>query len=81
MLHEKGRLKITAGEILADLSQRIGLAVCQIPMAAIVADSLEIKWTRDPGDRLIVANAVSNNRAPLITADRVIRENYPNSIW
>ena len=81
VLHEIGRLTISANEILADLSQKIGLRVCQLPMAAVVASALGIKWTREPGDRLIVANALANNEAPLITADREIREHYPNSIW
>ena len=81
MLHEIGRLTIPANEIFADLAQRIGLRVCQFPMSAIVASALPIKWTRDPGDRLIVANAMANNEAPLITADRKIREHYRNTIW
>src|ERR1035441_1634361 len=81
VLHEIGRLTISANVILADLSQKIGLRVCQLPMAAVVASALGIKWTREPGDRLIVANALANNEAPLITADREIREHYPNSIW
>ncbi len=81
MLHEIGRLTISANEIFADLSERIGLRICQLPMAAIVASALGIKWTRDPGDRLIVANAMANNEAPLITADRKIREHYNNAIW
>ncbi|MDQ2773868.1 MAG: transposase [Acidobacteriota bacterium] len=81
MLHEIGKLTISANEILADLSQRIGLRVCQFPMAAVVASALGIKWTRDPGNRLIVANAMANNEAPLVTADRKIREHYDNAIW
>ncbi len=81
MLYEIGRLAIAAGEILADLSQKIGLKVCQLPMSAIVASALKIKWTRGPGDRLIVANAIANNEAPLISSDRIIRNNYANAIW
>jgi len=81
MLHEIGRLAIAAVEILADLTQKIGLNVCQLPMSAIVASALEIKWTREPGDRLIVANAIANNEAPLISSDRIIRKNYANTIW
>ena len=36
---------------------------------------------REPGDRVIVANAIANNEAPLITSDRRINEEYPNAIW
>ena len=81
MLYEIGRLTAAAGDILVDLSQRIGLRVCQLPMSAIVASALKIKWTREPGDRLIVANAIANNEAPLISSDRIIRKNYANAIW
>ena len=81
MLYEIGRLTIAASEILADLTQTIGLNVCQFPMSTIVASALTIKWTRDPGDRLIVANAIANNEAPLISSDRTIQKNYANTIW
>jgi PIN domain nuclease of toxin-antitoxin system len=81
MLHEAGRLVQGANEILAHMAQRIGLAVCQLPMSAIVDQAISVKWTREPGDRLIVANAMARNDAPLITSDRRIREHYSNAIW
>ncbi len=81
MLREIGRLTVGASDILSDLSQKIGLKVCQFPMSAIVASALTIKWTREPGDRLIVANAMANNEAPLISSDRSIQKNYANTIW
>jgi PIN domain nuclease of toxin-antitoxin system len=81
MLYEMGRLRVGANEIIAEFSQRIGLRVCQLSISVIVASSLPIKWTRAPGDRLIVANAVANNEAPLISSDRHIRQHYPNTIW
>ena len=55
MLHEKGTLLYTASQILADLNQRIGVSVCQLPMASVMNSALRVKWTRDPGDRIIVA--------------------------
>ena len=81
MLHEKGTLLYTASQILADLNQRIGVSVCQLPMAIVMNSALRVKWTRDPGDRIIVANAIANNEAPLVTSDRWINEKYPNAIW
>ena len=81
MLWEKGALKFSASQILADLNQQIGVAVCQLPMAVVMNSALPIKWTRDPGDRIIVANAIANNEAPLITSDRRIHEYYPNARW
>ena len=81
MLREAGKLVPGANEILAHLAQRIGLGVCQLPMSVIVDRALTVKWTREPGDRFIVANAMARNDAPLVTSDRQIREHYPNAIW
>jgi len=81
MLHEKGTIKYTASQILFDLNQQIGVSVCQLPMAVVMNSALQIKWTREPGDRIIVANAIANNEVPLVTSDRRIQEQYSNAIW
>ncbi len=81
MLYDKSTIKYPASQILADLAQQIGLSVCQMPFAQVVRTATTIKWTREPGDLLIVANALANNCAPLITKDERIRSRYPNSIW
>ena len=81
MLHEKGAIRYPASKIFSDLNQQIGVSVCQLPMAAVMNSALELKWTRQPGDRIIVANAIANNEAPLITSDRRIKEMYRNAIW
>lgn len=81
MLYDKGTLRYPSSQILADLSQQVGLSVCQLPMAQTVRSALTIKWTREPGDLLIVANAIANNHAPLVTRDERIRAGYNNAIW
>ena len=81
MLYEKGTIKYTASQILSDLNQQIGLSVCQFPMAVVMNSALRVKWIREPGDRIIVANAIANNEAPLVTSDQRINEQYPNAIW
>jgi len=81
MLYERGTIKYTASQILSDLNQQIGVSVCQLPMAAVMNSALGVKWTREPGDRIIVANAIANNEATLVTSDRLINEQYPNAIW
>ena len=81
MLFEKGAIKYAASHILSDLNQQIGLSVRQFPMATVMSAALGVKWTREPGDRIIVANAIANNEAPLVTSDRRIHERYPNAIW
>lgn len=81
MLHEKGAIRYPAAQILADLNQQIGVSVCQLPMPTVMYSALRVKWTREPGDRIIVANAIAHNEAPLVTSDRRIHENYANAIW
>jgi PIN domain nuclease of toxin-antitoxin system len=81
MLYDKGTIRYPAAQILADLTQQIGLSVCQMPFAQVVRSATTIKWTREPGDLLIVANAMANNYAPLITKDERIRNGYNNAIW
>lgn len=79
-LHEIGRLTSPAGEILTDLERRIGLTRDPTPFPSVCAAATEMRWTRDPFDRLIVAAAWCTESA-LITRDRTIREHYPRSQW
>jgi PIN domain nuclease of toxin-antitoxin system len=81
MLFDKGTIKYASSQILADLTQLIGLSVCQMPFAQVVRSAVAIKWIREPGDLLIVANAIANNCAPLVTRDERIRSGYSNVIW
>lgn len=81
MLHDRGTIRYPSARILADLTQQIGLSVCQLPFAHVVRSAAAIKWTREPGDLLIVANAMANNNAPLVTKDDRIRGAYSNAIW
>jgi len=81
MLYEKGRINYSGLKMLSDLNERIVVSICQLPMAVVMQSALGIKWTREPGDRIIVANAVANNNAPLITSDRSINEHYTNAVW
>jgi PIN domain nuclease of toxin-antitoxin system len=81
MLFDKGTIKYSSSQILADLTQQIGLSVCQMPFAQVVRSAVTIKWTREPGDLLIVANAMANDYAPLVTKDERIRSGYSNVIW
>lgn len=46
----------------------------------VIAKALTIGWTRDPFDRLIVANAMADG-ARLITADETIRANFKDAVW
>jgi PIN domain nuclease of toxin-antitoxin system len=80
LLHEIGRLRDSAERVLALLESDIGLRVCTLPFRDVAMHALHEKWTRDPFDRLIVANAKAAG-APLVTKDERIRKHYRRAVW
>lgn len=80
LLHEIKRARNTASKVIERLAADIGLAVCRLPFATVVEHAVDITWTRDPFDRLIVAHARANNAA-LVTKDARIRQHYGACIW
>jgi PIN domain nuclease of toxin-antitoxin system len=79
-LHESGRTTEPGDTVVRALETDIGLTRCGLPFAQVVATSIREDWTRDPFDRLIVAQA-RTRRLPLLTKDRTIRDHYPEAIW
>jgi PIN domain nuclease of toxin-antitoxin system len=79
-LYETGRIQAKSRTICDSLEQAVGLHVCEAPFAAVVRLALEQTWTRDPFDRLIVAQAELAD-APLLTKDHVIRKQYQKAFW
>lgn len=79
-LFEIGRVKIKPEKILRDLEESIGLKVCDQEFNKVVINSLKQTWTRDPFDRLIVAQA-NLSEAVLVTKDETIHRHYKKSIW
>ena len=62
------------------LEQVAGLELVPVE-TSLWLDSLELDWPhRDPADRLIVALA-KRRHLSLVTADKIIREWYPQVIW
>lgn len=57
------------------------VSVCDFPFAAVSLAALQIDWTSNPFDRLIVAHAIANHDSTLITSDAKIRRHYPNAAW
>jgi PIN domain nuclease of toxin-antitoxin system len=80
-LFRRKRIGVEAKAIFTALNTSFGVALCPFPFAAVAHEALEMDWTQDPFDRLIVAQAQVNHQAKLITRDRLIRQNYGNSIW
>lgn len=79
-LHQIGRIKTAPGEILAELRGPLQLQECEQPFGAVVEQAQSLLWTRDPFDRLIVAQAMATG-ADLITHDENIRANFSKAIW
>ena len=79
-LFEIQRITVEATLIVSDLSDRIGLGICGISFNTIISAAMDYSWTRDPFDRIIVANAAVNNTI-LVTSDQIILENYDKARW
>lgn len=80
LLHEVGRLKPTASKLVSILAADVGLRVCDLPFRTIVDQAIAEGWTRDPFDRLIVANAKAAGAA-LVTRDEKIHAHYSRALW
>ena len=78
-LYEIQRVTDPPHTIIGDLSNRIGLKICEKPFNRMVTHALDFTWTRDPFDRVIVANAALDEDI-LITRDRDILENYGHAL-
>lgn len=80
-MHELGRSKLRARDIMSKLEHEAGLRVCDLPSATVAVAAFDENWTRDPFDRMIVAQARMNGLAPLISADEEIAQHYPRTVW
>lgn len=80
-LFEIGRTSVNSETICRDLGMRLDIRECNLAFSSVITRSLEESWTRDPFDRMIVAQAALQNGASLLTKDRRIQENYKNAVW
>jgi len=79
-LNEIKRITAFANDILVGLSNSIGLTICSKNFNNIINSAMDLDWTRDPFDRIIVANAALNDNY-LLTKDQTILENYSKSLY
>ena len=80
-LYRRKKIGVSARALYATIHAAFGIAICSLPFPAIAHEALDIDWTMDPFDRLIVAHAKANRESVLITRDHQIRKNYHNALW
>jgi PIN domain nuclease of toxin-antitoxin system len=79
-LFEIRRVAEPAQSVVTALESTLGLTVSTLSFQQVVANAVELTWTRDPFDRLIVAQAQAQG-VSLVTADKVIRKHYARALW
>lgn len=79
-LYEVGRIQRPASEVIQHLRRFLSLRACDRSFASVITKARELKWTRDPFDRIITAQAAVADD-PLLTRDKIIRANYPHAVW
>jgi|SRR5579862_3427042 len=79
-LFETRRTARRGYEVVESLHQELGLRTCDLPFPQVIEAALRQTWTRDPFDRILVAQAALR-QAPLLTQDGVIRQHYPHATW
>ena len=79
-LYEIKRITVKPDKIISNLSSSIGLKICDKDFNTIIGKAMSVSWTRDPFDRIIVANAAIDNSV-LITKDQHILAHYENAKW
>jgi len=79
-LYEIQKIKHSPRQILQHLDNAVGLAICSKPFTSVIELAEGLDWTRDPFDRIIVAQAFLE-LSPLITKDSRIHEHYQKAVW
>ena len=79
-LYEIGRVSAPAQDVVDELAASAGLRIATESWTEVTRTALDLTWTRDPFDRLIVAHALTANHQ-LVTADERIRQHCPLAVW
>lgn len=75
-LDEVGRLEVRHPEFMEAVGRDPRFVVDEVPLLALIEQSMTLDWTRDPFDRLLCAHSLAR-RTPLCTLDRKIRKRHP----
>jgi PIN domain nuclease of toxin-antitoxin system len=79
-LYEVKKTKQSAETVVETLGRQIGLQLCDLAFADVARAACKETWTRDPFDRIIVAQSRLRGE-PLVTKDRTIRRRYRDAVW
>jgi PIN domain nuclease of toxin-antitoxin system len=80
-LYEIKRSRLSARDLYEKVAHEAGVRLCDLPFAQVASAAVAEGWTRDPFDRIIVAQAKTNGFAWLISSDEQIMKNYPRTAW
>jgi PIN domain nuclease of toxin-antitoxin system len=80
-LFKRNKIGIPAKALYNTIHADFGVTLCRFAFTKIVEKAIDVDWTNDPFDRIIVAHAIANGEAPLITKDENIGDHYPQSVW
>ncbi|MEO5925459.1 MAG: PIN domain-containing protein [Bryobacteraceae bacterium] len=78
-MREIGRIRTSRQDSLARLEKSVSLRVCDLPFKQVALQAASESWTRDPFDRIIVAQA-RLAKAVLITRDTNILAHYNRAV-
>jgi PIN domain nuclease of toxin-antitoxin system len=79
-LNEVGRINQKPDVIIDALIDEIDLVFSDNSIERILGQAIHLDFTRDPFDRIIVADACLNN-SYLISKDQNIKKHYKNTVW
>jgi len=79
-LYEIKRISENSKTIIDYLTGRIGLETDPVSFLPIAERARTMKWTRDPFDRIIAAQADFHD-AGLLSKDRIILKYYSKAFW
>ena len=79
-LFEIQRINTPASALLEYLNKTVGLKINSLNFGLVIEKSLNINWTRDVFDRIIVASAIVDNTI-LISKDTEILKHYNKAVW
>jgi PIN domain nuclease of toxin-antitoxin system len=80
LLHEIGRIEMEPQVVLRDVHRYFGAQLCDRPFEDVALAASWLKFTRDPFDRLLCAQALAGG-GDLLTKDEHLLEHFPRAVW